>query len=162
MLANNFASKLAPTKDANCALARYRTRELTEAEWSEIDLDKAEWIIPAERMKMRRKHLIPLSAQAVAVFREVEKLSGDRRYVFPNRNDHTKPASNAVILRALGRMGYTGKMTGHWFRSAASTMLNKNKSKWGIHKDHIEIQLAHVEKNANRALITLPSIKRID
>ncbi len=132
------------------ALTFVRTRELTEAEWSEIDLDKAEWIIPAGRMKMRRPHLVPLSTQAVAVFREAEKLSGDRRFVFPNRNDPSKPASNAIILRALGRMGYTGKMTGHGFRSAASTLLNENKSKWGIHKDHIEIQLAHVEKNASR------------
>lgn len=133
------------------ALTFTRTSELIEAEWREIDLDKAEWLIPVERMKMRRPHLIPLSAQAVAVFREVAKLSGDRRYVFPNRNDPTQPASKAIILRALGRMGYTGKMTGHGFRSAASTMLNEYKSKWGIHRDVIELQLAHVEKNASRA-----------
>lgn len=133
------------------ALTFTRTSELIEAEWREIDLDKAEWLIPAERMKMRRPHLVPLSAQAVAVFREAAKLSGDRRYVFPNRNDPTKPASKAIILRALGRMGYTGKMTGHGFRSAASTMLNEHKSKWGIHRDVIELQLAHVEKNASRA-----------
>lgn len=133
------------------ALTFTRTSELIEAEWREIDLDKAEWLIPAERMKMRRPHLVPLSAQAVAVFREAAKLSGDRQHVFPNRNDPTKPASKAVILRALGRMGYTGKMTGHGFRSAASTMLNENKSKWHIHRDVIELQLAHVEKNASRA-----------
>lgn len=133
------------------ALTFTRTSELIEAEWREIDLDKAEWLIPAERMKMRRPHLVPLSAQAVAVFREVAKLSGDRRYVFPNRNDPTQPASKAIILRALGRMGYTGKMTGHGFRSAASTMLNEHKTKWGIHRDVIELQLAHVEKNASRA-----------
>jgi integrase len=107
--------------------------------------------LPAERMKMRRPHLVPLSSQAVALFREAVQLSGERRYVFPNRNGPSKPASNAIILRALGRMGYTGKMTGHGFRSAASTMLNENKSKWGIHRDTIELQLAHVEKNASRA-----------
>ncbi len=133
------------------ALTFTRTSELIEAEWREIDLDKAEWLIPAERMKMRRPHLVPLSQQAVAVFREAAKLSGDRQHVFPNRNDPAKPASKAVILRALGRMGYTGKMTGHGFRSAASTMLNEHKSKWGIHRDVIELQLAHVEKNASRA-----------
>lgn len=133
------------------ALTFTRTSELIEAEWKEVDLDRAEWLIPAERMKMRRPHLVPLSAQAVAAFREVAKLSGDRRYVFPNRNDPTKPASKAVILRALGRMGYTGKMTGHGFRSAASTALNEHKTKWGIHRDAIEVQLAHVEKNASRA-----------
>ena len=133
------------------ALTFTRTSELIEAEWREIDLDKAEWLIPAERMKMRRPHVVPLSQQAVAVFREAAELSGDRQYVFPNRNDPTGPASKAIILRALGRMGYTGKMTGHGFRSAASTMLNEHKSKWGIHRDVIELQLAHVEKNASRA-----------
>lgn len=133
------------------ALTFTRTGELINAEWKELDLDRAEWLIPAERMKMRRPHLVPLSAQAVAVFREAAKLSGDRVHVFPNRNNPSQPASNALILRALGRMGYTGKMTGHGFRSAASTMLNENKSKWCIHKDTIELQLAHVEKNASRA-----------
>jgi integrase len=133
------------------ALTFTRTGELVNAEWKEIDLERAEWLIPAERMKMRRPHLVPLSSQAVAVFREAAKLSGDRVHVFPNRNDPSQPASNAIILRALGRMGYTGKMTGHGFRSAASTMLNENKSKWGIHRDTIELQLAHVEKNASRA-----------
>ena len=133
------------------ALTFTRTGELVNAEWKEIDLDRSEWLIPAERMKMRRPHLVPLSSQAVAIFREAAKLSGERVHVFPNRNDPSKPASNAIILRALGRMGYTGKMTGHGFRSAASTMLNENKSKWGIHRDTIELQLAHVEKNASRA-----------
>jgi integrase len=133
------------------ALTFTRTSELIEASWSEIDLDRAEWLIPAERMKMRRPHLVPLSQQAVAVFKEMAKLSGDRKYVFPNRNDPSKPASKAIILRALGRMGYTGKMTGHGFRSAASTILNEHKNKWGIHRDAIELQLAHVEKNASRA-----------
>lgn len=133
------------------ALTFTRTGELIEAEWREIDLGKAEWLIPAERMKMSRQHLVPLSRQAVEVFREVAKLSGNRQHVFPNRNDPGKPASKAIILRALGRMGYTGKMTGHGFRSAASTILNEHKTKWGIHRDTIELQLAHVEKNASRA-----------
>ncbi|MDD4964285.1 MAG: tyrosine-type recombinase/integrase [Gallionella sp.] len=133
------------------ALTFTRTGELIEAKWCEIDLTRGEWLIPAERMKMRRPHLVPLARQAIEIFRELEKLTGDMEHVFPNRNEPTKPASKAIILRALGRMGYTGKMTGHGFRSAASTMLNENKSKWGIHKDTIELQLAHVEKNASRA-----------
>lgn len=133
------------------ALTFTRTGELIEAKWSEIDLKHGEWLIPAERMKMRRPHLVPLSRQAVVVFKSVATLTGDREYVFPNRNDPTKPASKAIILRALGRMGYTGKMTGHGFRSAASTRLNEHKTKWGIHRDAIELQLAHVEKNASRA-----------
>lgn len=133
------------------ALTFTRTAELIEAKWSEFDLDRAEWVIPAERMKMRRPHLVPLSRQAVEILRETAKLSGDREHVFPNRNDPLQPASKAIILRALGRMGYTGKMTGHGFRSVASTTLNENKTKWGIHKDVIELQLAHVEKNASRA-----------
>jgi len=133
------------------ALTFTRTSELIEAEWKEIDLDRAEWLIPAERMKMKRPHLVPLSSQAVAIFREAAKLTGERLHVFPNRNDPSKPASKAIILRALGRMGYTGKMTGHGFRSAASTALNEHKTKWGIHRDVIELQLAHVEKNASRA-----------
>lgn len=133
------------------ALTFTRTSELIEASWDEINLDRAEWLIPAERMKMRRPHLVPLSKQAIKIFKEVAKLTGDRKHVFPNRNDPTKPASKAIILRALGRMGYTGKMTGHGFRSAASTMLNEHKSKWGVHRDVIELQLAHVKKNASRA-----------
>lgn len=133
------------------ALTFTRTSELIEASWDEIDLSRAEWLIPAERMKMRRPHLIPLSKQAVKIFSALEKLTGDRKHVFPNRNEPSKPASKAIILRALGRMGYTGEMTGHGFRSAASTMLNEHKNKWGIHRDAIELQLAHVEKNASRA-----------
>lgn len=133
------------------ALTFTRTSELIEAQWKEIDLEKGEWLIPAERMKMRRPHLVPLSRQSVQIFKALAKLSGDKQHVFPNRNHPSKPASKAIILRALGRMGYTGKMTGHGFRSAASTMLNENKTKWNIHRDVIELQLAHVEKNASRA-----------
>lgn len=133
------------------ALTFTRTSELIEAKWDEIDLKRGEWLIPAERMKMRRPHLVPLSKQVITVFKLAAKLTGDRDYVFPNRNDPTKPASKAIILRALGRMGYTGKMTGHGFRSAASTTLNEHKNKWNIHRDAIELQLAHVEKNASRA-----------
>lgn len=128
-----------------------RTGELLDAEWSEFNLDAAEWVIPGERMKMRRPHLVPLSRQVVGWLRELHKLTGHRKHLFPNRNDPTRPASHAVILRALKRMGWGGEMTGHGFRSVASTYLNEHKTKWGIHRDVIELQLAHVERNASRA-----------
>ena len=128
-----------------------RTGELLDAEWSEFDLDKREWVIPSERMKMRRPHLVPLSSQVVGWLGELRELTGMRKHLFPNRNDPQRPASHAVILRALGRMGWGGEMTGHGFRSVASTHLNEGKKKWGIHRDVIELQLAHVEKNASRA-----------
>ena len=128
-----------------------RTGELLDAEWSEFDLAKQEWVIPASRMKMRRPHLVPLSRQVMGWLGELRKLTGMRKHLFPNRNDPHRPASHAVILRALGRMGWAGEMTGHGFRSVASTHLNEHKKKWGIHRDAIELQLAHVEKNASRS-----------
>lgn len=128
-----------------------RTGELLDAEWSEFDLDKQEWVIPAARMKMRRPHLVPLSSQVIGWLTELRQLTGMRKHLFPNRNDPQRPASHAVILRALGRMGWSGEMTGHGFRSVASTHLNEHKTKWGIHRDVIELQLAHVEKNASRS-----------
>lgn len=93
----------------------------------------------------------PLTTCALQLMAPTFTRTSDCRHLFPNRNDPTKPASKAIILRALGRMGYTGKMTGHGFRSTASTMLNEYKSKWDIHRDVIELQLAHVEKHASRA-----------
>ena len=132
-----------------------RTGELLDAEWAEFDTDKAEWIIPAERMKMRRLHLVPLSRQVLSWLHELRTLTGHRKHLFPNRNDPTRPASHAVILRALERMGWAGEMTGHGFRSVASTHLNEHKTKWGIHRDVIELQLSHVEKNASRAAYNL-------
>ena len=128
-----------------------RTAELLDATWAEFDLDRREWVIPAERMKMRRPHLVPLSSQVVGWLGELRELTGMRKHLFPNRNDPQRPASHAVILRALGRMGWSGEMTGHGFRSVASTHINENKKKWGIHRDAIELQLAHVEKNASRS-----------
>lgn len=132
-----------------------RTGELLDAEWKEFELDKAEWVIPAERMKMRRPHLVPLTLQVVGWLRELHSLTGHRVHLFPNRNDPLRSASHAVILRALNRMGWGGEMTGHGFRSVASTHINEHKTKWGIHRDVIELQLAHVEKNASRAAYNL-------
>ncbi|MEL7641677.1 MAG: integrase arm-type DNA-binding domain-containing protein [Solidesulfovibrio sp.] len=125
-----------------------RPGELRHAEWSEIDLDKAEWRIPAEKMKMREQHIVPLSRQAVAILRELHPLTGVGRYVFPSIRTSARPMSENTVLAALRRMGYTkDEMTGHGFRSMASTLLNEQ----GWNRDAIERQLAHGERNAVRA-----------
>lgn len=125
-----------------------RPGELRHAEWSEIDLDKAEWRIPAEKMKMREQHIVPLSRQAIAILRELQPLTGAGRYVFPSIRTFARPMSENTVLAALRRMGYTkDEMTGHGFRSMASTLLNEQ----GWNRDAIERQLAHGERNAVRA-----------
>jgi len=124
-----------------------RTTELRGAQWTEIDWDQAEWRIPAERMKMGELHIVPLSKQAIAVLRQLEKLSGMREYVFPNENKPATFMSENTMLFALYRMGYHGRATGHGFRSTASTVLNEH----GFRADVIERQLAHSERNAVRA-----------
>lgn len=124
-----------------------RPGELRKAEWSEFDLDKAEWRIPAERMKMREVHIVPLSAQAVAILRGLQPLTGTGRYVFPSIRSLRDPMSENTITAALRRLGYTGdEMTGHGFRSMASTLLNEQ----GWAPDVIERQLAHAERNKVR------------
>lgn len=128
------------------ALTFVRTNELIGAEWSEIDTEGATWIVPAERMKMKTEHVVPLSRQALAILAELRALGGASRYVFPGRNPD-KPISNNTMLFALYRLGYKGKMTGHGFRAVASTMLNES----GFRPDVIERQLAHQERNAVRA-----------
>ena len=122
-----------------------RTNELIGAEWTEIDLDNALWIIPAGRMKMKTEHVVPLARQALAMLAELKETSGGSRFVFPGRN-RDKPISNNPMLFALYRMGYKGKMTGHGFRSVASTLLNET----GFTPDAIERQLAHCERNEVR------------
>ena len=125
-----------------------RPGELRAAEWSEIDLEAAEWRIAAHRMKMRRAHLVPLSRQAVAVLHEIESLTGRGRYVFPSPRSSQRPLSDNAITAALRRMGYTGdQMSWHGFRAMASTLLNE----LGFPPDVIELQLAHQERNEVRA-----------
>jgi Integrase len=124
-----------------------RTGELRGAQWSEIDLDNATWRVPAERMKMKTEHLVPLSSQAVAVLREQHKLTGQYPLVFPSRSNVMKPMSENTVLFALYRMGYRSRATGHGFRATASTILNEQ----GWKADVIERQLAHVERNKVRA-----------
>lgn len=126
------------------ALTFVRTGELIGAEWSEfaLDGDAQVWIIPAERMKMRSEHVVPLSRQAVSVLGELRGLAGDSRFVLPGRN-RDKPITNNTLLFALYRLGYKRRMTGHGFRAVASTILNES----GFRSDVVERQLAHCERN---------------
>lgn len=124
-----------------------RTIELRGAKWEEIDLTKAEWRIPAARMKKKELHIVPLSRQAVDVLRELQNLTGGKPFVFPNEHNPSTFMSENTMLYALYRMGYHSRATGHGFRSTASTILNEH----GFRSDVIERQLAHTEKNQVRA-----------
>ncbi len=124
-----------------------RTTELRGAEWQEINWDSAEWRIPAERMKMKDPHIVPLSKQAIAILRELQNHSGNRQHIFPNHHKPSSFMSENTMLYALYRMGYHSRTTGHGFRATASTILNEN----GFAPDVIERQLAHAERNKVRA-----------
>jgi len=123
-----------------------RTGELRAADWSEIDFELAEWRIPAERMKMRVAHIVPLSHQCLQYFEELRKSSTGEGYIFTNQKNRKKCMSENTLLFALYRMGYHSRATGHGFRATASTMLNER----GYKPDVIERQLAHVEGNKVR------------
>ena len=125
-----------------------RPGELRQAEWSEFNLETAEWRIPAEKMKAGAVHIVPLSRQALDILREIHPLTGHGRYVFPSPRTDSRPMSSNAILSALRRMGYAkDEMSGHGFRSMASTLLNEQ----GWNRDAIERQLAHAERNSVRA-----------
>lgn len=118
------------------------------ATWDEIDLERAMWTVPAERMKLKHEHLIPLSRQNIELLNELRQVSGSRRYVFPNKGFADRPMSDGTILGAIRRMGYdTNEMCAHGFRALASTVLNSR----GVDRDVIELQLAHQERNSVRA-----------
>jgi integrase len=139
------------------ALTFVRTSELIGARWSEIDFESMRWDIPAERMKMRTPHIVPLSKQAIEVLQTLHTLSGSGVFLFHGDRNPAKPMSNNTILFALGRMGYKGRMTGHGFRGIASTILHEQ----GFDHQHIELQLAHAPRNAvsaayNHALYLKP------
>jgi integrase len=135
------ALKLAP-------LLFVRPGELRHAEWSEIDLDNAEWRIPAAKMKMSTLHIVPLSNQAINILKELRPLTGSGKYLFPSNRTRTRPMSENTVNGALRRLGYEkGEMTGHGFRSMASTILNEQ----GWNRDAIERQLAHSERDGVRA-----------
>ncbi|WP_115915072.1 tyrosine-type recombinase/integrase [Escherichia coli] len=127
-------------------LTGVRTGELRGAFWSEFDLEKAVWEIPAERMKMKRPHLVPLSTQALEIVQQLKVMSGQYPLVFPGRNDPLKTMSEASINQVFKRIGYTGRVTGHGFRHTMSTILHEE----GFNTAWIETQLAHVDKNAIR------------
>ncbi len=132
-----YALKIAP-------LTFVRPGELRLARWSEIDLEAAEWRIPAERMKMGKLHIVPLSHQAIELFSELRAISGHKEYVFASLRYKNRPMSNNTVNAALRRLGYPREeMTGHGFRALASTLLNEQ----GWPPDIIELQLAHAERN---------------
>lgn len=126
-----------------------RSREIRGAKWDEIDWQKKEWRIPAERMKMKEQHIVPLAKQSIALLRQVQKISGNNRngMVFPSLKNPAAMLSENTFLKAIAVMGYKGKTTGHGFRSTASTILNER----GFRSDVIERQLAHCERNQVRA-----------
>ncbi|AZL16457.1 DUF4102 domain-containing protein [Rickettsiales endosymbiont of Stachyamoeba lipophora] len=124
-----------------------RTGELRGARWEEIDLEKKEWRIPAERMKMREPHIVPLSNQAIDIIQELKLISGYREHLFTNRNKPLSFISENTLLYAMYRMGYHSRATPHGFRATASTILNEH----GFRPDIIERQLAHAERNKVRA-----------
>lgn len=139
-------SKLVQIATKLLMITGVRTIELRAALWQEFDLDNAIWEIPAERMKMRRPHLVPLSTQALDLLNQLKTMTGNYRYVFPGRNDPNKPMSEASINQVIKRIGYGGKVTGHGFRHTLSTILHEQ----GFDSTWIEIQLAHVDKNSIR------------
>lgn len=140
-LATRCALRLAP-------LLFVRPGELRHAEWSEFDVEAAEWRIPAPKMKMREAHVVPLPTQAVAILHELQPLTGRGRYLFPGLRTAGEPMSENTVNAALRRLGYDkDTMTGHGFRAMASTRLNE----LGWAPDVIERQLAHAERNKVRA-----------
>jgi len=142
------------------ALTFVRTSELIGARWSEFDLKGNRWDIPAERMKMKTPHIVALSNQARTVIDRLQEISFDRQLVFPGDVNPGKPMSNNTLLFALYRLGYRSRMTGHGFRGVASTILHEQ----GWPHEHVELQLAHQERNAvsaayNHALYLEPRAK---
>ena len=139
-------TKLAMQLSANVFV---RPGELRHAEWEEIDLDTGLWIIPANKMKMRKPHHVPLSRQSVELFRQLHAITGTTGYVFPSIRTRTRPMSENTVNAGLRRLGFSGdEMTAHGFRAMASTLLNES-GKW--HPDAIERALAHGDDDRVRA-----------
>ena len=124
-----------------------RNTELRGGQWVEVDFSAAQWIIPAERMKMKRSHTVPLSDWALELLWELHGLTGNTPYLFPSRTKTTGFISDATLTRLIERLGYKGIATPHGFRSLASSILNEQ----GYNPDAIERQLAHEESNRIRA-----------
>jgi len=144
-----------PTTRSALRLVAYvfvRPGELRHAEWQEFDIDGAVWSIPAEKMKMRRPHRVPLARQSLAILRELQEITGNGRWLFPSIRTFTRPISENTLNAALRRLGYrTEEMCTHGFRGMASTRLNE-MGRWN--PDAIERQLAHQEANSVRRAYT--------
>lgn len=123
-----------------------RPSEASGARWAEIDLDAKLWTIPAERMKAKREHIVPLSAQALDILEVMKPISAHREHVFPSRNAPKQSMNSQTANAALKRIGYGGKLVAHGLRSIASTALNEA----GFNSDVIEAALAHSDKNEVR------------
>lgn len=127
-------------------LTLVRPLEASGTRWLEIDLDAKLWTIPAERMKAKREHVVPLSAQAIEILKIMKPLNAQREHVFSSRNDPKKSMNSQTANAALKRIGYSGKLVAHGLRSIASTALNEA----GFNRDVIEVSLAHADKNEVR------------
>lgn len=123
-----------------------RPNEVIQARWSEFDLDSRVWTIPAERMKARREHVVPLPIQAVDLLKALIPITKDSEHVFPNRDARSKPMTDAALRQALKKLGWATKYSPHGTRTTGSTRLNE----MGYRPDAIEAQLAHAEPNSVR------------
>lgn len=128
-------------------LTAIRTIELRKAEWQEFDFEAKEWHIPAHKMKMRQKHIVPLTPQAIKIIKQLRELNPNTKYLLPSRINPQNFISENTMLYAMYRMGYHSQATPHGFRSNFSTILNEN----GFNKDMIEIQLSHSDSDKVRA-----------
>ena len=145
-LASYTGSVITKTATKIILLTAVRTQELRFARWQDIDLEKGIWEIPAEVMKMKRPHVVPLSKQVIELFNSLKPLSGHYELVFIGRNDHRKPIIKESVNQVIELLGYKGRLTGHGFRHTMSTILHEK----GYNSAWIETQLAHIDKNAIR------------
>ena len=123
-------------------LTAVRPGELRHAEWSEFNIEEKTWLIHADKMKMKRDHLVPLSDAAIEILYRLEPLSGKNRYLFPHRSKGNTPMSDGTVNMSLKRMGFAGRTTAHGFRALFSTWANEA----GVYrKEVIEMQLSHLE-----------------
>jgi integrase len=124
-----------------------RPKEASEAKWDEIDLQNKTWIIPAEKMKMKRDHTVPLSSEMIAMLEDLKKHSGHSVYLFPSGHVAGQALSSQTVNAVLKRIGFKGRLVAHGFRSLASTTLNEQ----AFDPEVIETALAHVDSNTVRA-----------
>ena len=127
-------------------LTGVRTQEMRFATWDEVDLERCIWQIPADRMKMRRPHNLPLSRQVIHLFNHLKPITGNYPFIFIGRNNRSKPISKESVSQFIELLSYKGRATGHGFRHTMSTVLHEA----GFNSTWIEVQLAHVDKNIIR------------